>query len=151
MHLSARAIGIWAVLAVAVAAGAFLVGKGSGSEPSGPTASAATGPHPIDVPQLGEVAALPAMRHPKKPARQVSDTSETGESGETYEPTGEVEETYEPTGEVEETYEPTGEEGPVESTGETSSAGPAETSSHSEPTHTETPSTGSAEELVPEG
>jgi hypothetical protein len=146
MHLSPRAIALWAVIAVAVAVGAFLVGEGSGSEPSGQSAPAATGPQPIAVPQLGDVAALPAMRHPMRPARQVNESTESTE-----EPTTETEESYE-------SYEPTVEEGPVESSGESSSGAsegssePVETpSTTSEPTHTETPSTGASEELVPEG
>jgi hypothetical protein len=146
VRLSRPAIGIWLVVGVIVAVGAFLVGKGSGSEAADPIPPAATAPQPVEVPALGAVAALPAMRHPKQPKKQT--TAETGtEEAPTGE--GEVEETFSPV--EEQTFSEPTPEPSSESTGTESTGGEPQTSTSEPSSPSESTSGGGGEELEPEG
>jgi hypothetical protein len=80
MRLSARQVAACALVAVAVAVGAFALGSATAPEagPAGaPTVEEGSGG--IDVPSLGKVAALPEL-HEEAPTPVVEVESEEGES-----------------------------------------------------------------------
>jgi hypothetical protein len=144
VHLTSGRLAIWALAAVAVGVGAFLIGHAGASKAESPTVQSADGPHPVTVPKLTTVTPLPSMKRPpkpKQPAGQETNTITEGPSGE--EVTSESETYATP---YEETSPPSGTSGG--SNGEAAAPSTGQESTQ-EPTHeaTQPAPSGGEEEL----